>query len=81
MSKRAITHLSSDPVMSALIKKVGPIRLRPRRLLPFQPLKLAIIHQHLNSNAAGTILERFKALFPDDDFPLSARPQRLQLTG
>ena len=69
MSKRAITHLSSDPVMSGLIEKVGLIRLRPRRLSPFQSLAHAIIHQQLNSNAAGTILERFKRLFPDDEFP------------
>jgi 3-methyladenine DNA glycosylase/8-oxoguanine DNA glycosylase len=69
MSKRAIAHLSSDPVMSVLIEKVGLIRLRPRRLSPFQSLTHAIIHQQLNSNAAGTILERFKRLFPDDEFP------------
>jgi len=69
MSHRAIAHLSSDPVMSALIAKVGPIQTRPRRLPPFQSLAHAIIHQQLNSNAAGTILERFKGLFPDQDFP------------
>jgi 3-methyladenine DNA glycosylase/8-oxoguanine DNA glycosylase len=69
MSKHAIAHLSSDPVMSALIEKIGIIHLRPRRLPPFQSLAHAIIHQQLNSNAAGTILERFKGLFPDDDFP------------
>ena len=69
MSQRAIAHLRSDPVMSALIEKVGIIRLRPRRLPPFQSLAHAIIHQQLNGNAAGTILERFKSLFPDEEFP------------
>jgi len=69
MSQRAIAHLRSDPAMSALIEKVGIIRLRPRRLPPFQSLAHAIIHQQLNGNAAGTILERFKSLFPDDEFP------------
>ncbi len=69
MSKCAIALLNSDPVMSALIEKIGPIRLRPRRLSPFQSLAHAIIHQQLNSNAAGSILERFKGLFPDDGFP------------
>jgi DNA-3-methyladenine glycosylase II len=69
MSKRAITHLSSDPVMSMLIGKVGPIRLRPQRLSPFQSLTQAIIHQQLSGTAAGAILERFKKLFPDDPFP------------
>lgn len=69
MSKRAITHLRSDPVMSILIEKVGLIQLRPRRLSPFQSLTQAIIHQQLSGKAAGTILERFKALFPNEEFP------------
>ena len=69
MNRHAITHLNSDPVMAGLIEKVGPIRLHPRRLSPFQSLAHAIIHQQLNSTAAGTILERFKRLFPDDAFP------------
>ena len=76
MSKRAIAHLSSDPVMSVLIEKVGLIRLRPRRLSPFQSLTHAVIHQQLNSNAAGTILERFKRLFPDDAFPTPGQVAR-----
>jgi DNA-3-methyladenine glycosylase II len=69
MSRRAIVHLSSDPVMSGLIEKVGTIRLRARRLSPFQSLAHAIIHQQLSSAAAGTILERFKRLFSEDEFP------------
>jgi DNA-3-methyladenine glycosylase II len=73
MNNRAIAHLSSDPVMSALIEKIGPIQLRPRRLPPFQSLAHAIIHQQLNSTAAGTILERFKKLFPEDEFPTPAQ--------
>jgi 3-methyladenine DNA glycosylase/8-oxoguanine DNA glycosylase len=86
MSKRAISHLSSDPVMSALIDKIGPIRLHPRRLPPFQSLAHAIIHQQLNSNAAGTILARFERLFPDDAFPTpgqvaKASADRLRTAG
>jgi DNA-3-methyladenine glycosylase II len=69
MSKRALAHLNSDPVMAALIEKIGPIRLRGRRLSPFQALTHAIIHQQLSGKAAGTILERFKLLFPDTGFP------------
>jgi len=64
-----MTHLSSDPVMSALIARIGPIRSRPRRLPPFQSLTHAVIHQQLSGKAAGTILERFKKLFPGGDFP------------
>jgi 3-methyladenine DNA glycosylase/8-oxoguanine DNA glycosylase len=59
--------------MSVLIEKVGLIRLRPRRLSPFQSLTQAIIHQQLSGKAAGTILERFKMLFPDDEFPTPAQ--------
>jgi DNA-3-methyladenine glycosylase II len=73
VSKRAIAHLSSDPVMSVLIEKIGTIRLRPRRLSLFQSLTQAIIHQQLSEKAAGTILERFKGVFPDDDFPSPAQ--------
>src|ERR1700691_904810 len=69
MSKRALTHLHSDPVMSVLIEKIGLIRLRARRHSPFQSLTQAIIHQQLSGKAAGTILERFKRLFPDEPFP------------
>ena len=73
VSKRAITHLRSDPVMSVLIESIGTIRLRPQRLSPFQSLTQAIIHQQLSGKAAGTILERFKRLFPDDIFPAPGR--------
>ncbi|MGA3182688.1 MAG: DNA-3-methyladenine glycosylase 2 family protein [Verrucomicrobiota bacterium] len=76
MSQRAIRHLSSDPVMSGLIEKIRPIGLRPRRLPPFQSLTHAIIHQQLNATAAGTILGRFKKLFPDDEFPAAGRVAR-----
>lgn len=55
--------------MSALIEKVGVIHLRPRRLSPFQALTQAIIYQQLSGKAAGTILERFKQMFLDDEFP------------
>jgi len=86
MSKRAITHLSSDPVMSGLIGNHGPIRLKPRRLPPFQSLTQAIIYQQLSGKAAGTILGRFKLLFPGTEFPVPAQvlatpPDRLRAAG
>jgi len=56
-----------------LIEKIGTIRLRPRRLSPFQSLAQAIIHQQLSGTAAGTIFERFKGLFSDDEFPAPGR--------
>jgi 3-methyladenine DNA glycosylase/8-oxoguanine DNA glycosylase len=62
--------------MSVLIEKIGMIRLKPRRLSPFQSLTQAIIHQQLSGAAAGTILERFKLLFPGSDFPTPGQVAR-----
>jgi 3-methyladenine DNA glycosylase/8-oxoguanine DNA glycosylase len=82
VNKRALAHLRTDPAMAGLIDRVGPVKLRPRRLPPFQSLTHAVIHQQLHAQAAGTILGRFRALFGDDGFPtpeavLKASPERL----
>jgi DNA-3-methyladenine glycosylase II len=55
--------------MAALIERIGPVELHPRRLPPFESLVQAIIHQQLSGKAAGTILERFRGLFGNDGFP------------
>jgi DNA-3-methyladenine glycosylase II len=71
MTAAALKHLSSvDPVMRELIAAVGPCQLRhePWRS-PFQSLVQAVAHQQLNGTAAGTILGRFKKLFPGRKFP------------
>ena len=86
VSKRALAHLRADPAMARLIDRVGPVKLRPRRLPPFQSLTHAVIHQQLSGQAAGTILGRFRALFGDDSFPtpeavLKASPERLRSAG
>ena len=72
--------------MAGLIDRIGPPKLRPRRLAPFQSLVHSIIHQQLSGQAAGTILGRFQALFGDDGFPapeavLEASPERLRSAG
>lgn len=72
--------------MAALIERVGPVKLRPRRLPPFQSLVHAIIHQQLSGQAAATILKRFQALFGSDGFPapeavLKESPERLRSAG
>ncbi|HEY3862377.1 MAG TPA: DNA-3-methyladenine glycosylase 2 family protein [Verrucomicrobiae bacterium] len=79
MSKRAIFHLSSDPAFSLLIERVGPIRLKPHRHSLFQSLTQAIIHQQLSGKAAGTILERFRLLFPPDAFPAPGQVVKMPL--
>jgi DNA-3-methyladenine glycosylase II len=86
MSKRAFEHLREDQVMARLIDRVGPVKLRPRRLPPFEALTHAIIHQQLSGKAAGTILGRFRALFGGDGFPspeavLRASPEKLRSAG
>ena len=45
VSKRALAHLRADPAMAGLIDRIGPVKLCPRRLPPFQSLTHAIIHQ------------------------------------
>ena len=71
MNAAALKHLSeADPVMARLIREIGACKLEhePWRS-PFQSLVQAVAHQQLNGTAAGTILGRFKKLFPGRKFP------------
>ncbi len=72
MSAAALQHLTrSDPVLGQLITRVGACGWKPeRRRSPFAALVQSVIHQQLNGNAAGTILKRFRALYPERPFPL-----------
>ena len=73
MSRAAIRHLSSvDPVMRALIRRVGACGLAVRDQQPFETLVRAIAHQQLHGRAAEAILGRFLALFPGRRFPSPA---------
>src|ERR1035441_3016705 len=71
MTPAAHKHLSKrDPVLRKLIREHGKCALVPeKRRSPFQSLVLAVAHQQLNGTAAGTILARFKKLFPGRRFP------------
>ncbi len=56
--------------MRRLIRDHGECGLKPEtRRPPFQSLVQAVAHQQLNGTAAGTILGRFKKLFPGRRFP------------
>lgn len=58
--KKALAHLSkSDPVMAAIIKRVGPFKMAYRNPV-FQMLVRAIVFQQLSTKAAGTIYARFE---------------------
>jgi len=68
--QNTLKHLAAtDPIISKLIKKIGPINLEPRRLPPFQSIIHAIIHQQLNGNVARVIFDRFVMLFGNSNFP------------
>jgi DNA-3-methyladenine glycosylase II len=57
--RKAINHLKkSDPVMSAIIERVGPCRMEFGEPT-FHSLAEAIIYQQLNGKAAVTIFKRF----------------------
>src|SRR5438477_9095321 len=60
--RKAINHLKkSDPVLRAIIERVGPCRMEfgPAE---FHSLAEAIVYQQLNGKAAVTIFNRFAAL-------------------
>jgi DNA-3-methyladenine glycosylase II len=63
--RRAVTHLKkSDPVLRAIIERIGPCRMQfgPPE---FHSLAEAIVYQQLNGKAAETIFRRFAALAGD----------------
>jgi DNA-3-methyladenine glycosylase II len=60
--RKAINHLKkSDPVMRAIIDRVGPCRMEFGEPV-FHSLAEAIVYQQLNGKAAVTIFKRFTAL-------------------
>jgi len=63
--RKAINHLKkSDPVLRAIIEKVGPFRMEFDEPA-FHSLAEAIVYQQLNGKAAATIFDRFTALAGD----------------
>jgi len=59
--RKAITHLKkADPVLAALIDRIGPFRMEygPPE---FHSLAESIVYQQLNGKAAATIFERLAA--------------------
>jgi len=60
--RKAVAHLKkSDPVLRAIIERIGPCRMRVGRA-EFHSLAEAIVYQQLNGKAAVTIFNRFAAL-------------------
>jgi DNA-3-methyladenine glycosylase II len=74
----AQTYISeADRKLAKVIKAAGPCTLKPQRRSPYEALVRAVAHQQLHGKAAETILARFVALYPDDNFPT---PERLLKT-
>jgi DNA-3-methyladenine glycosylase II len=67
--QKAINHLKkSDPVMRAIIERVGPCRLEFGEPV-FHSLAEAIVYQQLNGKAAVTIFKRFTTLAGEPVMP------------
>ncbi len=63
--RKAINHLKkSDPVLAAIIERIGPFRMQYGEPT-FHSLAEAILYQQLNGKAAVTIFNRFTALAGD----------------
>jgi DNA-3-methyladenine glycosylase II len=63
--RKALVHLSSDPIMKKLIGRFGPIEFSPHQQDLFAEIVDSIISQQLSGKVAKVIYSRFEALFPD----------------
>lgn len=87
MPADTLEHLRAvDPVLGRLIDEFGPVKIRRKRIQPYQSLIHAIAHQQLTGKAAATILGRFQGLFGNGEFPtpaevLALAPERLRSIG
>src|SRR5579862_5424170 len=67
--RKAVLHLKkSDPLMRAIIERVGACKMEYGEPT-FHNLAEAIVYQQLNGKAARTIFERFTALAGDPVTP------------
>ena len=82
--RKAVLHLKkSDPLMRAIIERVGPCRMEFGEPT-FHSLAEAIVYQQLNGKAAATIFKRFTALTGDPVTPegiLKLSPEQLRAVG
>ena len=82
--RSAVRHLKkSDPILRAIIDRVGPCRMEfgePQ----FHSLAEAIVYQQLNGKAAVTIFNRFTSLAGDPLTPegiLKLSPEQMRAAG
>jgi DNA-3-methyladenine glycosylase II len=82
--RKAVLYLKkSDPVMRAIIERIGPYRMEFGEPV-FHSLAEAIIYQQLNGKAAVTIFNRFAALAGNPLTPegiLKLTPEQMRSVG
>lgn len=82
--KKALTHLKRDPVMAAIIDRVGPYSMQYREPV-FHTLVSSITYQQLSGKAAATIFGRLLDAAKDDPLTpesiLRLRPTRMRALG
>jgi len=59
--------------MAEVIERIGPLKMRPRRIAPFQSLASAIIHQQLSGKAASPYWPDFRRFLVPAAFPVRLR--------
>src|SRR5579883_966297 len=85
MMTKAVSHLhKSDPVLAAIIDRVGPCKIQYRDPI-FQTLVRSIVYQQLHGKAALTIFNRLMDAAKADPLTpeavLRLRPARLRALG
>jgi DNA-3-methyladenine glycosylase II len=83
--RKAVNHLKkSDPILAAIIAKVGPCRLAYREPV-FGTLVRSIVYQQLNGKVASAILELLLNALPDrEPTPaaiLALTPEQMRAAG
>ena len=83
--RKAIVHLKkSDPVMRAIIERVGAYKIQHREP-SFETLVRSIVYQQLSGKVASVILARLVAMLPEGkvtpDAILKLRPARMRKAG
>ncbi len=83
--KKALTHLkTADPVLGAIIERVGPYKIQYREPV-FQTLVRSIVYQQLHGKAALTIYTRLAEAAKADPLTpesiLRLRPARMRTLG
>jgi DNA-3-methyladenine glycosylase II len=83
--RKAITHLKkADPVLRAIIERVGPYKIEYRDPI-FQTLVRSIVYQQLSGRVASVIFGRLTAAIPDSPITpegvLRLTPRKIRALG